>query len=113
MRSKELLHAPDYLTADGLLAWALETRPDAILLGHDTPELADFHRHPQITWPLKMASLNRLRKNPVFSGMDQRQDLIASHACDLVIEQLGRNEFGVPAHPKVVLVEGEWRTLEG
>lgn len=112
-KPKELLHTPDFLTPEGLLAWALETKPDAILLSHDMPELADFPRHPRITWPMKMASLNRLGKDPVFSGMDQRQDLIASHACDLVIEQLGRNEFGVPAHPKIVMVEGEWRTLAG
>lgn len=111
IRAPELLYTPDYLTTEGLLAWALETKPDAILLSHDMPELADFPTQPQITWPLTMASLNRLGKDPIFSGIDQRQDLIASHACDLVIEQLGRNEFGVPAHPKIVMVEGEWRTL--
>jgi LacI family transcriptional regulator len=112
MKPKELLHTPDVLTRDGLLAWALETKPDAILLGNDIPDLADLPQHPQITWPLKMASLNRLSKDLVFSGIDQRQDLIGSHACDLVIEQLSRNEFGVPPHPKIVMVEGEWQTLE-
>ncbi|MDF3058430.1 MAG: hypothetical protein K0R17_2645 [Rariglobus sp.] len=111
IKSRELLYTPDFLTQDGLLAWALDARPDAILLSHDIPELADLPRHPGITWPVRMASLNRLSKEPAFSGMDQRQDLIASHACDLVIEQLGRNEFGVPVHPKVVMVEGEWQTL--
>lgn len=111
VKSKELLYTPDFLTHDGLLAWALEAKPDAILLSHDMPELADLPRHPHITWPMKMASLNRLSKAPAFSGMDQRQDLIASHACDLVIEQLSRNEFGVPIHPKVVMVEGEWQTV--
>lgn len=107
-----LLHTPDVLTRDSLLEWAFETRPDAILLSHDIPELADFPAHPSIDWPITMASLNRLGETPIFSGIDQRQDLIASHACDLVVEQLGRNEFGVPAHPKIVMVEGEWRTLE-
>lgn len=111
LKSKELLHTPDVLTREGLLAWALESKPDAILLGHDIADLASFPKDPRITWPIKMASLNRLGKAPVFSGIDQRQDLIASHACDLVIEQLGRNEFGVPPHPKIVMVEGDWQTL--
>ncbi len=107
--SRELCYEADVLEPAGLLAWALEIKPDAILLSHDINLLAKLPRHPQVTWPLKMASLNRLSKNTPFSGIDQRQDLIASHACDLVLEQLNRNEFGTPKHAKIVLVEGEWR----
>lgn len=111
-KSDELIYTPDFLTPSGLLDWVLKTKPDAILLSHDMPELADLPRHPQISWPITMASLNRLSAQPPFSGIDQRQDLIASHACDLVIEQLGRNEFGIPQNTKIVMVEGEWRHVE-
>ena len=107
----ELTYMADVLKAPELLTWALAAKPDAILLSHDIHALADLPNHPRISWPLKIASLNRLSPTPRFSGIDQRQDLIASHACDLVIEQLGRNHFGVPEHAKIVLVEGEWQNL--
>jgi DNA-binding LacI/PurR family transcriptional regulator len=111
-KSKELLYTPDVLKRADLVAWLVETKPDAVLLSNDMPELADLPRHPQITWPMRMASLNHLSETPPFSGIDQRQDLIASHACDLVVEQLGRNEFGAPKHTKVVMVEGEWKSID-
>lgn len=107
----ELVYMADVLKASDLLTWALEAKPDAILLSHDIHALADLPHHHRISWPLRIASLNRLSPSPSFSGIDQRQDLIASHACDLVVEQLGRNHFGVPEHPKIVLVEGEWQNL--
>lgn len=105
----DLCYTPDTLTFEGLLAWARQTRPDAILLSHEINSMLELPSHPEITWPLKMASLNRLHEVTRFSGIDQRQDLIASHACDLVIEQFNRNELGVPKINKIVLVEGEWR----
>jgi hypothetical protein len=112
LKSKDLIYMPDILKPAGLLEWMIKIKPDAVLLSHDMPEVADLPRHPQISWPIKMASLNRLSPRPPFSGIDQRQDLIASHACDLVIEQLGRNEFGVPKNTKIVMVEGEWQNID-
>jgi LacI family transcriptional regulator len=42
------------------------------------------------------------------SGIRQNYEQVASAAVDLVVSQIQRNERGIPAHPKVVLIEGEW-----
>jgi LacI family transcriptional regulator len=110
---RELCHFVDFVKPPDVLAWALKAKPDAILLSHEIKGLEGLPAHPKISWKLRLASLNRISRDPLFPGIDQRQDLIASYACDLVIEQLNRNEFGVPRHPKVVLVEGEWKELAG
>ena len=111
-RPKSLCFQAEVLTPDNVLSWVRKTKPDAVLLSQDINELASLPKHPSVTWPMKIFSLNRLNKETLFSGIDQRQDLIASHACDLVLEQLNRNEFGVPEHSKIVLVEGEWQDRE-
>ncbi len=46
------------------------------------------------------------------AGVDERRAELGGAAVDLVIEQLRRNERGVPAVPKLVLVEGVWRESE-
>lgn len=105
----KLLFTPPLLDFSNVLDWAVENRPEVILLSHDIDELAALPLHPSVDWSLEMATFNRLSDTTPFVGIDQRQDIIASHACDLVIEQLNSNEAGVPKYPKVVLVEGEWR----
>lgn len=105
----KLWYSADYLRIEPLLDWAREAELDAIILSHDIPSLATLSNHPQLTRPLKVVSFNRLTDGTLFGGIDQRQDLIASHACDLVIEQLNANQSGAQTFAKVVLCEGEWR----
>jgi LacI family transcriptional regulator len=110
-RPKELCFQAEKLTRDNMLAWMKKARPDAVLLSQDIDELATLPTQAGISWPVKIFSLHRTQEETLFPGIDQRHDLIASHACDLVLEQLNRNEFGVPVHSKIVLVEGEWQDL--
>jgi LacI family transcriptional regulator len=42
------------------------------------------------------------------AGIRQHAQRVGAAAVDLVVEQLEHNERGVPPHPKVVLIEGEW-----
>lgn len=42
------------------------------------------------------------------AGVNQHAKVIGAAAVDLVNGQLQRNEFGIPAHPKLVLIKGEW-----
>lgn len=42
------------------------------------------------------------------AGIRQNARLVGAAAVDLVVEQLEHNERGIPDHPKVVLVGGEW-----
>jgi hypothetical protein len=52
--------------------------------------------------------LNRDPKDRGFAGIDQKSDLVGAAAVDLVVDQLHRNERGVPALQKLVLIEGVW-----
>lgn len=42
------------------------------------------------------------------SGIRQNYEQVAAAAVDLVVAQIQRNEHGIPPHPKVVLMEGDW-----
>lgn len=42
------------------------------------------------------------------SGVDQLFETIGSHAIDVLVAQLHRNERGLPASPTVTMVEGRW-----
>jgi len=47
------------------------------------------------------------------SGMDQSFEIIGSHAVDLVVGQIHRNERGLPENPTVSMVEGRWVDVVG
>jgi DNA-binding LacI/PurR family transcriptional regulator len=52
-----------------------------------------------------------LCESPMHTGlaaMRHHPRLVGAAAVDLVVAQLQRNELGIPAHPKIVLIEGEW-----
>lgn len=42
------------------------------------------------------------------AGVNQNSDLVGVAAVDLVDGQLRRNEWGVPRHPRTLLIPGEW-----
>lgn len=43
-----------------------------------------------------------------FPYLDEKPALVGAAAVDLIIGQIQRNETGIPADPKVVMVEGRW-----
>jgi DNA-binding LacI/PurR family transcriptional regulator len=42
------------------------------------------------------------------AGIDQHPEALAATVVDLLVAQLHRNELGVPALPKLMLIEGTW-----
>jgi DNA-binding LacI/PurR family transcriptional regulator len=54
------------------------------------------------------ASLDCLPSIDTCAGIDLRRGEIGAKTVDLVVEQLQNNEFGLPAVPKTVSVEGVW-----
>jgi len=71
--------------------------------------------------PHSIISLECLRPgDPPFAGqggtgffvhhphIDEKPRLVGAAAVDLIIGQIQRNETGIPADPKVVMVEGQW-----
>jgi len=49
----------------------------------------------------------------ILPGIDQLFEIIGSHAVDALVAQLHRNERGLPAHPTISMVEGQWTERAG
>lgn len=89
-------------------AWKQRHSPDAILSAHI--EVRDWLLTSDIRIPEDIGYANT-HVIPAFgpcAGILQLDELVSQAAVDLVIGQLLRNERGLAAHPKTVLVDGEW-----
>lgn len=105
--AKRLLLSAHAELAPALLApWLRATDADALIV--DNTALLDCAR--AAGWRDTPANTATLSWWPgeLHSGIDQGYDLISSHAVDLVVAQLHRNERGLPAEPRTVLFPGRW-----
>jgi LacI family transcriptional regulator len=93
----------------GLRTWFEEHRPDAIVT-------ANAHQVREILLPglgvracAKVAFAALDYEQPAgIAGIDQRFEIIGSHALDAVVAQIHRNEKGLPENPTIAMVEGHW-----
>ena len=88
-------------------AWFKKHRPDAIIansnpffkwtheMGYDAPRVANI-------------SLSASPKHPELAGVSQNQGDVGAAAVDLILGQIHRNDFGLSAKPKKVLIPGTW-----
>jgi LacI family transcriptional regulator len=93
---------------DAFAEWIAAEKPDAIVsndlffldwlreLGHAVPDDIAF------------ALLSLDPDNPSLAGIDQNAERVGAAAVDLIVEQIHRNEYGLPLCPKTVLVPGVW-----
>ena len=91
-----------------LLTWYRKHQPDVIIsIGWKIHRflLASDIRVPR---DVGFANLSLDGKYNNITGIDQQSPLLGATAVDLVIDQLFRNEYGVPESPKMVLLDGEW-----
>ncbi len=42
------------------------------------------------------------------AGVDEKNEVIGASAVEWVASQIVRNEYGVPVHPKLIMIEGAW-----
>lgn len=89
-------------------AWMEIYRPDAIVSNHLEP--LNFIRELGYSVPdeVGFARLDLATEQGI-AGIDQEPRLVAAAAVDLVIGQLHQNEFGLPARPKIVHLDGIWK----
>jgi DNA-binding LacI/PurR family transcriptional regulator len=88
--------------------WFLEHRPDAVI--SIQLEVLDWLKRLKVDVPgdTGFVHLNWEPEYGPIAGVNQRSDLVGAAALELVVNQLHCNERGVPIHPRVVLIEGEW-----
>lgn len=89
-------------------AWFQNYQPDVILTLH-TP-VRDWLKHLGFTAPkdVGLVHLDRTADMKDWAGMEQNNELVGTAAADMVIAQLHRNESGVPAFTKCMLIESTW-----
>jgi len=88
--------------------WLKQERPDAVV-SNDLFFL-DWLRKlgRRVPQDVAFASLGLTVEQRDLAGIDQMSERVGAAATDLIIEQIHRNEFGIPLTPKTVLVPGVW-----
>ncbi len=88
--------------------WLRKERPDVIVSNDFV--FCDWLRQLKIEIPgeVAFATLSAGPTRPTLSGIDQRPEDVGAAAADMVVGQIYRNEYGLPAVPKRVSVAGRW-----
>jgi LacI family transcriptional regulator len=88
--------------------WFNLHRPDAIL--SQDPKMPEYLAQLGCSVPrdVGVAHLSLNESDTEFAGINQNSSLVGASALDLVDAQLRRNERGLPAAPKTVLILGRW-----
>lgn len=87
--------------------WISRNRPD-VLLGITGWEKTLLETAGlRIPGDIGLACLVR-PANSTFAGVDEKNEIIGATALELVASQIARNEYGIPAHPKLTLIDGRW-----
>ncbi len=91
------------------VAWFRRYRPDVVLsLKEDVRSWIEA-AGAQVPTEVGLAILNWEPESGSVAGMDQNSTGVGASAVDVTVAQLHANERGVPAQPKVTLIEGHWR----
>lgn len=107
-RQAPALLLPD-LPADAtaLRQWLARQRPDVLIL-HRSRMIRQIEAWLPASGAPQLCALHWSEDLGDMPGIDQRFDLVAANAVDLVVSQLIANETGVPEVPRVTLFPGQW-----
>ncbi|MDP0497666.1 MAG: LacI family DNA-binding transcriptional regulator [Verrucomicrobiota bacterium JB024] len=89
------------------LAWFHQHRPDALIGWSDAAELLRKNGIP-IPQTCAYALINTAGLASPAAGVNHHMDALGAAAVDLVAEQLHHHRYGLPAIPKIVMVECSW-----
>jgi LacI family transcriptional regulator len=93
---------------EGLDEYLRQHRPDVILTNFW--KVSEWLRELGVAVPrdLGLAYLSVTDRNPSFSGINENSHAIGEAALDLLATMIQRNEFGIPAVPRRIMIEGYW-----
>lgn len=90
-----------------ICGWLEKHRPQ-VIFGQKLVWEIISEMHWDVPGDIAFVSVSWYPEWPHIGGIDQRLDVAAANAIDLVSEQLTHNEFGIPEMPKLILHEGNW-----
>jgi LacI family transcriptional regulator len=100
--------AEEGMERDRLRHWYERERPDAILSSYSTTFSSLREIGLRIPEDVGFAPLSWRSDYPEVSGVRAPSKGLGASVVDIVVAQIHRNEYGIPARPKTMLVEGEW-----
>ncbi len=106
---------PGSTTVSAFKSWLRKWKPDVLicLVGHEQEWLDQLGlRAPD---DIGLVCLNRPTDSR-FSGIEERHETIGAAVLDIVAARIQHNEYGLPAQPKLILINGVWsdgETLRG
>jgi LacI family transcriptional regulator len=104
-----LFHHDEEDDLNKLAAWLKRYQPDCVLgVGKNIPQQLETIGYDCHEANRGYAHLGWHSSYQDFAGMNPKWHSAGKVAVNLVIDQLTRNEYGVPEDPLWVLVEGEW-----
>lgn len=92
-------------------AWFRRARPDGIVVATATCDtIAGWLGEKGLRVPrdVSLAVASVPHRTATISGVDEDVPSIGAHAVETVVGMIHRNEFGVPARPASLLIEGVW-----
>ncbi len=96
-----------------LVHWLRKHRPDVVILAHHYDVLRDFDRlllrnGIRVPEDLGVAVVTQMITGTRFSGLQANQRLVGQWAVELLVARIMNADFGLPAHPRIEMVEMEW-----
>ena len=103
------LHVEKTFGGPEFLAWMEKYRPEAIFATHAEATVKALDALGlRIGLDIGVASMGATPGIGNWAGINPHADKIDAAVVDLVVDQINRNERGVPEHPRIVMVEGSW-----
>jgi LacI family transcriptional regulator len=91
-------------------AWMDKYRPDAIISAHGPPWMETLRKmNYSVPEDVGFVTMSHHHEHDNYSGVDECAEDLGALGVELLIEQLNRNERGIPERRKIVLQDGVWR----
>jgi DNA-binding LacI/PurR family transcriptional regulator len=107
------VHTVDRVEEKPLLDWLARSRPDVMIFVHLADYLPELRavlkkNHLRVPRDLGVAVLSHRLEGTGFSGLQQNQPLMGAWAVELLEARINNRDLGIPANPRVVMVESHW-----
>jgi len=92
-----------------LLAWVRKETPDVILTMHLPLQQWLEENAGALPGKVEIASLDYSREWGNVCGVFQKPTMLGREAISFLVSQIQSNQYGIPAQPLTLMIEGEWR----
>lgn len=98
----------DVKTREAFYSWLKKDQPDVIFTLYNDVRRWLYEGGIRCPEDIGLIQLERRSKEPEWAGMNQHNDIVGSAAIDLLVGMLHRDEWGIPTHPKAILISSTW-----